>query len=1662
LRDAPTQNAVSVQSGASLNVGWTVTNDGQATTLESGWRDAVYLSSDASLDGSDTRLKRIFKGGTLADGASYTRSDVSVTIPNATTAGDYHLLHSADDNDAVGEDDEQDNVASKPVTVTTAPPANLQVTSLSYSQGGTSNPSTLRSGQPVTVDITVKNVGSGPTPADQWRDAAYLSESQGPGGTRLDVVSRQDTVEAGNTYTATAQGTIPSHKPSGTYYLVADADFRDDVFERNAETDNTRSQSVSVQLPDPSDLSVSGISPPASAVTSQDITVDYTISNGGSNAAEGEMTDGIYLSTDDTWDVDDALVSLNTRTVSISSGGTDQAQTTVNLQETIASDSTGKPAPSGSVTTPTPGLSPGDYKLVVRTDLRDNIRETDDDNNRTTAGSATSVSVPSISVGGSTSPTLESGTQRYYQFTPTQGQDLSVTLTAPSGANELYVRKGDVPTRNIYDFRFQNPQSASQEVIVPSADAATYYVLVRGGSISGSITATVEVSELQFAVNGVDPGTVGNDGAFDIDVAGSNFKRGVQVRLEKSGESNVSAEYTLRPNSTVLRGHFRVESLPTGNWDVVVENPDGTTEQLAGGLSVAARQPPQLDVSYLGPSTVRVDRETSFFVEITNTSNVTVERALVTARIRQGADVEANGDAVDGTRLGSEEGGYYPDSEFVVFPIAVYNLGPSETKQVSMKMTPKNTKSHTLAFRTYLLNRPIWEALLMRSVGQGLQNGSLSVSPYLPSVSSGSGFCNNAQLSTEEQTACEAYRFRIARDVTNVAVPLAEIVNLDNLDNIGTLTDLLFDEMDAFGDDWPSLVNTYYPNSSYPNASTAGGSSPAGGTSAPSNGCDTGGSGSDTDGDGVPDTQEDTDGDSNLDNDDIDGDGCPNYKDTDDDGDGSATSDEGAMTDTDGDGLRDAFEPNDEDTDEDGNPNHDDADDDGDGVPTLEEDLDGDGYYYDDDVAFLNPGDVGIVYTPGFSARVSPGGDGGGSGSGGGPPGGDGGSGNLCGFTDCNGGGSPPQIPPGGFPPEFPPPSPPPPPPPPPCLGECGPPPGPPPAGPIRPQDPNDIVGPTGYGADNYVAAHARLPYRIRFENDPEQATAPAQRIEIRQSLDDDLNLQSFRLGDFGFANLTFDVPEGQSSYQTRLDVRDSLDVFVDVTAGVDVLNREVFWIFQSVDPETGEAPTNPLVGMLPVNDSTGVGEGFVDYTVRPKSGKSTGTTLDAEATIIFDTEGAIDTPPVSNTLDAGTPTSSVDSVSSTPGSNEINVYLSGQDAETGIGTFDLYASQDSGPFQLVKRDISDTLTTFRGTIGSDYGFYARATDNAGNTEPQKSSAEASTFLGDGLAVYPGDTNDDGTVDQNDVLPLGTFYGQTGPPRTLASGFTPVTIVPWTQNSATYADANGDGTINQNDVLPIGTFYGQSQSSSSQKVADGGPAARRSAPSIQIRPLPVGKEVPVSIRVGEEGGGVLGWASALEHPETLALKSATPTSALGDNPISIKRHDEEGGRLSVGYTRRASDGAVPLGGEKVMTVTFEVKAPMEGHATIRLAEPSVSGPRGASTKEGASVQSGEEAPLRLGSPFAKEIPESFTLKQNYPNPAARSTTIRFAAPEKTTVTMTVYDVLGRRVATLKQDEQVEAGWHAVRLDASRLASGTYFYRLRTENRQKTHKMVIVR
>jgi len=308
----------------------------------------------------------------------------------------------------------------------------------------------------------------------------------------------------------------------------------------------------------------------------------------------------------------------------------------------------------------------------------------------------------------------------------------------------------------------------------------------------------------------------------------------------------------------------------------------------------------------------------------------------------------------------------------------------------------------------------------------------------------------------------------------------------------------------------------------------------------------------------------------------------------------------------------------------------------------------------------------------------------------------------------------------------------------------------------VTSHDPNSLDGPAGYGQDNFVSDTSQLPYQINFENDP-TATAPAQQVDITDPLDPNLDWSTFQLTAVGFGNTYIAIPPGRQHYDTTVNVTENDQNFeVVVSLNLDPATGIFTASFQSIDPSTNLPPANLLTGFLAPEDGTGRGIGFVSFTVSPNAGLATGTQIRNVALVTFDLGQSIATDQVNDqdptqgidptkqalvTIDSVPPTSSVSPLPANESTTSFTVTWSGQDdpGGSGVAFYNIYESEDGGPYALWQSDTTQTSATFTGNYGHTYAFYSVATDNVGNQEATPSAAQASTtcFGEPGIALAP-------------------------------------------------------------------------------------------------------------------------------------------------------------------------------------------------------------------------------------------------------------------------------------------------------------------------------------
>jgi RHS repeat-associated protein len=314
--------------------------------------------------------------------------------------------------------------------------------------------------------------------------------------------------------------------------------------------------------------------------------------------------------------------------------------------------------------------------------------------------------------------------------------------------------------------------------------------------------------------------------------------------------------------------------------------------------------------------------------------------------------------------------------------------------------------------------------------------------------------------------------------------------------------------------------------------------------------------------------------------------------------------------------------------------------------------------------------------------------------------------------------------------------------------------------------DPNGKFGPAGYGSEAFISPSNPFPYHIDFENDP-TATAPAQRVDVTDQLDPNLDWSTFQWTGFGFGDNVISIPPDTQHYETTLPMTYNRVTFrVVIDLDLDPLTGMVHASFQSLNAAnlmTGLAqcpgtlslgPANPdaelpppvTVRFLPPEDGTGRGMGYLTYTVQPRSGLATGTQVRNVADVTFDLGNTIATDQVSETdptlgvdpnkqdlvtIDSGPPTSSVAALPAVTSVNAFIVSWSGTDdpGGSGIASYTVSISDNGGPFTPWLTNTTQTSATYVGQDGHTYAFYSVATDNVGNVQPTPTTAQATTTV---------------------------------------------------------------------------------------------------------------------------------------------------------------------------------------------------------------------------------------------------------------------------------------------------------------------------------------------
>ena len=258
----------------------------------------------------------------------------------------------------------------------------------------------------------------------------------------------------------------------------------------------------------------------------------------------------------------------------------------------------------------------------------------------------------------------------------------------------------------------------------------------------------------------------------------------------------------------------------------------------------------------------------------------------------------------------------------------------------------------------------------------------------------------------------------------------------------------------------------------------------------------------------------------------------------------------------------------------------------------------------------------------------------------------------------------------------------------------------------VRSFDPNEMVGPIGYGDENYISEAKTMDYQILFEN-KKDATAPAYRIRISDELDENIfDLNTVRFGSTSHEGVGYNWK----------------------------MNREgnkLTWDIEGIE--------------LPPNVNAPEGEGYVTFSVDLKPGLKNGTQIKNKASIRFDYNEVIETNEYVNTLDLVAPTTKMKSVAKQD-DGKFLVTCEGIDSESGVSHYQFYISKDGEDYVFLGNNIEPSLSFEMDQTNANYSIIAYAVDNVGNA--QKSAPEALVFNPTGIRIVNAIADDQWTINR--------------------------------------------------------------------------------------------------------------------------------------------------------------------------------------------------------------------------------------------------------------------------------------------------------------------------
>lgn len=611
-------------SGQLYGLTWTTEVLTNADPIVLNWKDHVYLSLDMELDTTEDIRVGLYSPTTvnqIFNEVSPLMQEEDIFIP-LNVSGSYYLIIESDFTYLHHDTVRENNVAllldsqGEPqlLTIQLAPLPDLFISTFT-------TPSNVITGQSFEAEMCIKNIGTG-NAAGQWQNQIYLSSDQqiNAGDIQLatfnmappnqGIVLFPDSVACYN-----VQLVVPSNYV-GNYYLIARTDPANRVYELSGESNNTTIREIESAAPPPADLIVEAVTLPSEGIAGDVIQIHWTTKNTGTYPAYGGYREIIYLSADTLWSIDDPVFGIKDTTRYI--------PPLTSVQTSV----------SGAIEDVAEGL----YYAVVQTDVRQQIPESDNDNNTGVSFDGIQVEVKTLYIDSLTTDTLLDQQPLYYKINVLPGMDgesmvISLQGDSVTGYNELYCKFGQVPSRGDFDFGPQQAAGHFQHVIIPTLEVGTYYIAAYGSRLYG-LPQPVELLAriVPYQIHSITPSQGVKDTKVTVEIRGIKLDQSEFFRLRNNSPwIERKADEVFVFNENLVYATFDLTEMPIDTYTIEGVRPDSLLAWVENGFRVVENGIRELQIDAIGPGAIwRWSRTpTKIMVTFQNTGDIDIEGAIV-------------------------------------------------------------------------------------------------------------------------------------------------------------------------------------------------------------------------------------------------------------------------------------------------------------------------------------------------------------------------------------------------------------------------------------------------------------------------------------------------------------------------------------------------------------------------------------------------------------------------------------------------------------------------------------------------------------------------------------------------------------------------------------------------------------------------------------------------------------------------------------------------------------------------------------------------------------------------------------------------------------------------------------------------------------------------